>query len=581
VTREGEHQPTAGSVGRALDERRLRALLEAARGLVAELEIERLLERLLETARELTGARYAALGILDDGRRELASFVTHGVDAETHREIGDLPRGRGILGVLIEDPRPLRLEDVGDHPRSYGFPAGHPPMRSFLGVPILIRGEAYGNLYLTEKESGRFDQADEETVVVLAEWAAIAIENARLYESVDVRRTELERAVRGLEATTAIARAVGAETDLDRVLELIVKRARALVEARTLVILLEEGDELVLCAAAGEVPANVVGGRTPVAGSPLGAVVRSGRSERLDELDARLRASLHALGLHPRCALLVPLSFRARVQGVLCAFDRIGARSVFDREEERLLLSFAASAATAVATAKSVESQRLHDSIQASEQERRRWARELHDETLQALGGLRMLLASTLRTADQDSWRPAVEEAVQRIGEEIGSLRSLITELRPAALDDLGIQPALERLVERARTTQAAELDARVDLGYERGDRTARLEPVVESTIYRLVQEALTNIGKHAQAEHIRIEVVERDGHVSIEVHDDGTGFDPAASVGGFGLTGMRERVALVGGRLQIDSSEQGTTVRAEIPVRVRQEESPAGVRRA
>src|ERR1700710_753431 len=144
------------------DEHRLTRLIDAGRGLLSELDPETVLERLLDTAAELTGAQYAALGILDDERRELARFLTRGIDEDTHRAIGDLPRGRGLLGVLIEDPRPLRLEDVGAHPRSYGFPPGHPPMRTFLGVPILIRGQAWGNLYLTEKASGEFDQADED-----------------------------------------------------------------------------------------------------------------------------------------------------------------------------------------------------------------------------------------------------------------------------------------------------------------------------------------------------------------------------------------------------------------------------------
>src|SRR4051812_11323561 len=176
----------------ARDDRRLIRLIEVGRSLLSELDLDVVLDRVLATARDLTGAQYAALGILDERRRELAQFLTRGVDQETHRAIGDLPRGRGILGLLIEDPRPLRLTDLGDHPRSYGFPPGHPPMRGVLGVPILIRGEAWGNLYLTEKAAGDFDRDDEDAVVVLAYWAAIAIENARLYRAVDARRAELD-----------------------------------------------------------------------------------------------------------------------------------------------------------------------------------------------------------------------------------------------------------------------------------------------------------------------------------------------------------------------------------------------------
>jgi len=238
---------------RVLDQARLEQLLDAGRGLLADLDVGLVLDRLLELARELTGAQYAALGILDERRTELDQFLTTGVDEETHRAIGDLPRGRGILGLLIEEPEPLRLHDVGSHPRSYGFPPGHPPMNTFLGVPVIIRGEAWGNLYLTEKAGGEdFDEADQAAVIVLADWAAIAIEHARLYETVNSRRKELERAVRGLEATVTIARAVGAETELERVLELIVKRGRALVDARSVLILLREGDELCVAASAGQ-----------------------------------------------------------------------------------------------------------------------------------------------------------------------------------------------------------------------------------------------------------------------------------------------------------------------------------------
>src|SRR5918995_6252140 len=149
-----------------MDQHRLGRLVDVGRSLVTVLDPEAVLERLLEVARELTGARYAAIGVLDERRERLERFLTRGVDEDTHRAIGDLPRGRGVLGVLIRDPRPLRLADVGAHPESYGFPLAHPPMHSFLGVPIVVHGEAWGNLYLTQKEGGDFDDEDEEAVVI-------------------------------------------------------------------------------------------------------------------------------------------------------------------------------------------------------------------------------------------------------------------------------------------------------------------------------------------------------------------------------------------------------------------------------
>ena len=445
------------------DERRLARLIEAGRGLLSELDLETVLDRLLETAAELTGARYAALGILDDERRELDRFLTRGIDEETHRVIGDLPRGRGLLGVLIDEPRALRLDDVGDHPRSYGFPPGHPPMRTFLGVPVLIRGQAWGNLYLTEKAGGEpFTIEDEEAAIVLADWAAIAIDNARLYRDVAARREELERAVRGLQATAAIARAIGGETDLERILELVVKRGRALIGAHDVLIMLRDGEDLVIAAGAGHVTIGD-GARLPLSGSTAGEVLAEGRPRRIADAPHELRIPPEELGVgHASTALLVPLTYRGQGLGVLAAFDRLEGDGAFTRDDEQLLEAFAAQAATAVATAKSVEADRRRRSLAAAEAERHRWARELHDETLQALGGLRVLLSSAARLDDADAMRAAMRVAAEQLTGDIQSLRSLIAELRPPALDQLGLAPALASLAQR--TGAGTELEVRTDV---------------------------------------------------------------------------------------------------------------------
>ena len=558
-----------------LDEHRLRRLLEVGRGLVAGLDREAVLLRMLEVARELTGARYAALGVLTADRRELERFLTSGIDDETHRAIGDLPRGRGILGELIREPKPLRLSDISEHPRSYGFPPEHPPMRTFLGAPIFIRGEAWGNLYLTEKDEGEFDERDEESLVVLAEWAAIAIENARLHESVEGRREELERAVRGLEATTTIARAVGAETDLERVLELVAERGRALVGARSLLILLADGDELVVAATAGEADSAAVGSRMPSANTVPGQVLKRGHAERLADVGARVRLGLGALTADAQTALLVPLTFRARTVGVLVALDRLTREPEFDDEDERLMRSFAASAAIAVATAQSVEAGQLRRSIEAAEHERGRWARELHDETLQGLGAVQVLLTSALQRPTEGAAEQASRQAVEQIESEIEKLQSLITELRPAALDDIGLAAALGSLVERTRTLHGLDIEAEIDLAFESGRESSRLTQELESTVFRLVQEGLTNIAKHARAKHAWVKVVEFDGSVRAEIRDDGAGFDASKIQGGFGLVGMRERVDLLSGRLDVESTpDAGTTVRVELPAGHREPET-------
>jgi signal transduction histidine kinase len=547
-----------------LTSEKLRRVLDAGQAIVADLDLESVLHQVLETARDVTGAAYAAVGVLNEERTGLERFLTSGVDEQTHRAIGDLPRGRGVLGVLIDRPEPLRLARVGDHPTSYGFPAAHPPMETFLGVPIVARGEVWGNLYLTEKAEGaQFNEGDEEAAVVLAGWAGIAIENARLYADVASRRNALERAVQGLEATSAIARAVGSETDLSLVLELIVKRGRALVDARAVVLLLSEEREMIVAASAGQVTVRARGGRIPVAGTAAGDVYLSGEPERLADVPARLALDEEALGVvGAQTGLLVPLVYRGTRLGVLAAFDRLEGDPHFGDEHERLLLSFAASAATAVATAQTVERDRLRHSIQAAEQERRRWARELHDETLQGLAGLQMLLSASLRKGGADGLEEAVGEAVGQLAHEIANLRVLITELRPAALDELGLEPAIESLAARVAGVEGIEIDVDLALGDE------RLPGELETTIYRIVQEALTNVAKHAEAGRVAIRVARDGNQVHAEVRDDGRGIELDGSRGGFGLVGMRERAALHDGTLDVSPGEAaGTIVRADFPL--------------
>jgi signal transduction histidine kinase len=546
----------------ALDEARLRRLLDAGRALVANLDLEAVLDGLLETAREMTGARYAALGILDDERITLERFVTRGIDPDTHRAIGDLPSGRGVLGVLINEPHALRLDDVSEHPLSYGFPPQHPPMHTFLGVPVLIRGEVWGNLYLTEKAGGEpFDVGDEQIATILGEWAAIAIANARLYEGVQQRRHELERVVRRLEATTAIARAVGGETELPRVLELIVKRGRALLESRSVVLLLVDGDDFVIAANAGEVRSGARGGRFPIGDSTSAEVLRSQRPLRVDDT-ADLRVSAERLGVEAaRAALLTPLTFRGLPVGVLAAFDPVSGEP-FTAEDERLVLGLAASAATAVGTAQTVERDRLRRTLDAAEQERRRWARELHDETLQGLGALQVLLSGAQQSGEPTAVAAALGQAVEQIGHEIDALRTLITELRPAALDELGLAPAIETLTDRMAAVNGLDVRRQVELG-----ERSRLAPEIETTAYRIVQEALTNAAKHAGAERVDVAVRLVAEELVVEVTDDGGGFGVGDPTEGFGLSGMRERVALAGGTLAVESTAAGTRVAARLPV--------------
>lgn len=550
-----------------LSAQRMAALVDAGAELLTELDIERVLEKALAAGRAATGAKYAALGVLDDASVRLARFETSGIDEATHRNIGDLPQGHGILGLLITEPHPLRLDDVGSHPKSYGFPIGHPTMTTFLGVPISLRGEIWGNFYLTDKESGEpFDDADEAAIVLLARWIGFAVANAASYRREVGRRTALERVVGALEATSAIARAVSDETDLDRILELIVKRGRALIEARATAILLLEGEELVVCKAAGEFTDALVGRRSDVLESLCGEVLVSGKARRFDGLAGHLRlAPLHDSNV--QALLCVPLYVRGRALGVLAAVDRLDAGPGFSDDDEQLFDAFAASAANAVATAKNVVTEGLRRAIEASERERTRWARELHDEPLQELAALKLALGRLRRSDDRAETESALTLAEQQVDRAVNGLREMVTELRPA-LDELGTQAALTALCERAARQGRLEVNLHADLDFESGRQETRHTPEVEATVYRVVQEALTNVIKHADARIAEVSVVEAHGTITIRVRDDGRGMSGETSDTSFGLIGMRERLALVGGALRTESQHgRGTLVEAGIPV--------------
>lgn len=368
-----------------------RALVEAGIAITSELSLEAVLQKLVRIAAKLTDARYSALGVIDRSGQELERFVTYGIDDATRAAIGDLPRGKGILGVLITDARPLRLDDLMTDPRAVGFPPNHPPMKSFLGVPVMTRGIAYGNLYLAEKQPhGPFSEEDEEIVTLLAAQAAVAIDNAG-----SVQRDALRRAV------------------------------------------------------------------------------------------------------------------------------------------------------------------------QAQETERRRLARELHDETGQALTSMLLGLAVVERAETADEARAAVGALREQVVETLQNVRRLAVELRPSALDDFGLEPALRRLGQSVKESGALDVQVETRLGSE------RLLPEVETAVYRIVQEALTNVVKHAAAARVSIVVTRTHEKVALIIEDDGSGFDPGAGTTvGLGLLGMRERVQLLDGSLAIETTPGlGTTLAVELPL--------------
>jgi two-component system, NarL family, sensor histidine kinase DevS len=547
-------------MGEAAEENRLRILLDAGLALASDLSLDSLLQKAVETAAALTGARYAALGVIDESGRELERFLTTGIDAETHEAIGDLPRGRGILGVLIGEARPLRLSDISADPRSIGFPPNHPPMQTFLGVPVMLRGVAFGNLYLTEKwGGGDFTAEDEELVTLLAAQAAVAIENARLYESAT-------RWSRQLESLHDVVRSMVEETELDRLLELVCRRLRELIGARLAVILLPENETLRIAAADGEGDAahRLVGDRLPRDHSKAGRVLDRRQSARVDSvLDDPEVNQEEARRLGVRNGLYVPLVTRSRAIGVVAVHDKIGREARFSDGDLRLAEIFAARAAVAVELSQRVARDTVRRVIEAQENERRRLARELHDETGQALTSILLGLKSIRAATDETAAEQAEAQLRELVVSALQDVRSLAVELRPSTLDDFGLVPALERL--------GATLEERsgVRVAIEAGLHDKRLSPEVETALYRFVQEGLTNVVKHADASDVSVVVASRDGGVSAVVEDDGRGFAPDdVRPDALGLVGMRERLALLGGTLTVESKPgHGTALIAYVPL--------------
>ncbi|MGE5274039.1 MAG: GAF domain-containing protein [Verrucomicrobiota bacterium] len=539
---------------------RWRRLIDAGIAVTSELTLDGVLQRIVEISAELTSARYAALGVIDRSGVGLERFLTTGIDPETHERIGDLPRGRGILGVLIRDAHPLRLHDLSTDPRAVGFPPHHPLMRTFLGVPILLRGVAYGNLYLTEKADGTdFTAEDEEVVTLLAAQAAVAIENARLYESTT-------RWLAQLESLTEVGNALAGETELAPLLELIASRLCGLIDAELVLITLPAvGGGLRIEAAVGAAAERLPGSFLTRLGSKSGRVLERRRSERVDStLDDTEVDQEVARRIGMRSGLFVPMIVGDRAIGVIAAHNKRGPDPRFTDEDLRIAETFAARAAVAVDLADRVARDALRRVVEGQELERQRLARELHDETGQALTSILLGLRRVEEAKTREDARDAAAELRSEIVKTLQAVRRLAVELRPKALDDFGLVPALERLADAFGGDSGIAIDVEANL-----DET-RLPPEVEIALYRIAQEALTNVAKHAGAEHVSVVVTRRAGSVTVVVEDDGRGFGAAGGdAAGLGLVGMKERVGLLGGRLAIESTEgSGTTIVADVPLR-------------
>ena len=555
---------------------RWQALLEAGVAVASGLELDEVLRRLVEAGRALTGARYSALGVLDETGNQLSQFITSGIDDDQRRLIGAPPRGRGILGVLIHDATPLRLADLGDDPRSVGFPPNHPPMHSFLGVPVTAGGAVFGNLYLTERCEGEFTAEDEEIAILLAAHAGVAIQNARLYAQAHEHAEALRRALTDLSSVSEINEAILSGRPHEQVLGLIADRARESLGVRLIAIAIPNTDrsQATFVAAAGDGHERVLGSSVGV-DSTTGTVLLARRALTIDDPDAGDE-------LGARTAAFVPLIHRGDSLGVIAAADPVDGRQ-FDDDDLGVLGLFAARAVLALEVSRGLEGERrrveaearLADAerrsqvrretlvriVEAQEEERGRIARELHDEFGQHLASVLLGLRLVEQAGVADEARDAMAELVQTINSAISQLRTLAIELRPTALDDLGLVPALERLTESYSRRTGVLVELVVD------EISDRLPPLVETTVYRVVQESLTNVAKHAGAESVIVRGEVRGSELVVTVTDDGKGFDPNNQPGGFGLNSMRERSEMVSGTVRVTSSPgKGTTVELRVP---------------
>jgi signal transduction histidine kinase len=362
-------------------------------------------------------------------------------------------------------------------------------------------------------------------------------------------------------------------------LRLMADRGLALLDADSLLMVIEERGELRIAASAGsETPRLRI---TQVEGSALGALHQAGQPLSIDRPRGQEAAWLHELGLEARAALVEPFSMEGQGSGLVIALRRDRG---FRGPDGQALSAFAASVAQRLAAERSVEIERLRYGMEARERERTRWAREIHDESIQGIGALRLRLANARDVEDADMLRQAVDTVLEGLGTEIDQLRHLITELRPAALDDLGLAAALQALARRAQAIDGLEVKTEIELREEAGteengggpSEARRFDPELESTIYRVVQEALTNVSRHAEATRAVVSISEQGGVVRVSVTDDGKGPPDVSRIGprgdglegGFGMSGMRERAELVGGELEmVPAPERGTTIRLSVPL--------------
>ena len=522
---------------------RLDGLVEAMLVVTSDLDLDTTLRTIVHTAIELVDAQYGALGVRGSGH-DLVAFIYEGIDDKMRERIGHLPEGRGVLGVLIDDPKPIRLDDIAQHPASVGFPPNHPPMRAFLGVPVRIRDEVFGNLYLTEKANGQpFSEDDEVLVGALAAAAGIAIENARLYEQSRARQSWIE-------ATRDISTELLSGADPAKVFRLIADKALKLTEAQATLVavpaldgkLRSDVDELLVAEIAGKLPPLGAAPTIKVRGTPVGDVFLDRTPRRFDNLTLKIGD----VEIGPGSALLLPLRATDKVAGVLVAL-RHDQSTPFSQDQEEMMAAFADQAALAWQLATSQRLERELDVLA----ERERIARDLHDHVIQRLFAVGLSLQATIP-------RTRSPEVEQRLSEYVDDLQAVIEEIRTTIFDLHGPAGGPIRLRQRLDEAIAQFADGTLHITTKFIGPLSVVDATLADHAEAVVREAVSNAVRHAHATTLAVTVKVED-ELSIEVVDNGRGMSGRTKRSG--LANIHYRAQQVGGTFTLDTPPIGGTL--------------------
>ncbi|MEV7970067.1 GAF domain-containing protein [Sphaerisporangium sp. NPDC088356] len=523
---------------------RVHALLDAVVSVGSDLDLETVLRRIVETATTLVDATYGAVGLIGEGNT-LVQFVPVGLSEEEIAKIEHWPHGLGLLGLLIKEPRPLRLHHIAEHPESYGFPPGHPPMGSFLGVPIRVREEVFGNLYLTEKRGGGdFEEEDEAIVMALATAAGVAIENARMYE--ETRRREV-----WLQASSEVTTSLLSGADSHEVLTLMARRAREMAEADVAVVLLPAagGEKLRVMIADGVAADEVTAVEVVVGDSLSGRAFTGGEPVVVTDLAATEIPAVISDELEVGPAVAVPLGAAGAVRGVLCLGKRSG-RMPFSQSHVRMLHSFAGQASIALELAEAREDAERLGLLE----DRDRIAKDLHDVVIQRLFAVAMTLMSAVRLVDKPEASSRLKHAVDELDCTIRQIRSTIFALQtPPAAAASSLRGQIVELVEGARGHLGFMPGLRME-----GPVDNKVPPELAEHLLAVLRETLSNVVRHAHASRADVGVEAAGGWLTLLVEDDGVGLAPGGRRSG--LRNLGDRAAQLGGTFTAERAEGGGT---------------------